>query len=287
MQSQQNKQIYSELFSDNDENLHSKKIEYDFDLPKVIKNAVNIIKEKSNPYSSLFQTKKSNIKNPCGICQKSVNKNQHAIYCTICLRWIHRKCNGTSLKEYEYLTEEDDDIPWQCILCDIDEMAFKFPFSHLSKIELNDLYGLDFPFQLQLLPNYELRSKLSHIPTLDNFDLDENYVQSINSNYFDILDLQKLNDTVSRKHFSLFHVNTRSLSKHFDQLLTVLSSSKINFDVIGISETKQKTGMGFLVNVDINNYFMYTQPSKLASGGVAIYVNDKLGHPRVEDVYCY
>ena len=74
MQSKQNKQIYSELFSDNDENLHSKKIEYDFDLPKVIKNAVNIIKEKSNPYSSLFQTKKSNIENPCGICQKSVNK---------------------------------------------------------------------------------------------------------------------------------------------------------------------------------------------------------------------
>ena len=141
-------------------------------------------------------------------------------------------------------------------------MAFKFPFSHLSKIELNDLYGLDFPSQLQLLPNYELRSKISHIPTLDNFDLDENYVQSINPNDFDILDLQKLNDTVSRKHFSLFHINTRSLSKNFDQLLTVLSSSKINFDVIGIPEAKQTTGMGFLVNVDINIYFMYTQPSE-------------------------
>ena len=101
-------------------------------------------------------------------------------------------------------------------------MAFKFPFSHLSKIELNDLYGLDFPSQLQLLPNYELRSKLLHIPTLDNFDLDENYVQSINSNYFDILDLQKLNDTVSRKHFSLFHVNTRSLSKNFTTYCIIL-----------------------------------------------------------------
>ena len=58
-------------------------------------------------------------------------------------------------------------------------MASKFPFSHLSKIELSDLCGLDFPSQLQLLPNYELRSKLSQIPTLDNFDLDENYLQSI------------------------------------------------------------------------------------------------------------
>ena len=42
--------------------------------------------------------------------------------------------------------------------------------------------------------------------------------------------------------------------------------------------------MGFLVNVDINNYFMCTQPSKLASGGVAVYVNDKLDHSRVEEM---
>ena len=245
---------------------------------------MNIIKEKSDPYSSIFQLRNLTLRilvESAKICQKSVNKNQHAIYCSL-FRWLHRNCNGTSLKEYEYLTEEDDDIPWQCLPYDIDEMPSKFPFSHLSKIELNDLYGLDFPSQLQLLQNDELRSKLSHIPTSDNFNLDENYVQSINSNYFE--KLQKLNDTVSRKHFSLFHANTRSLSKHFDQLLTVLSSSKINFDVIRISETKQKTGMGFLVNVDINNYFVYTQPSKLASGGVTIYINDKLDHSRVEDM---
>ena len=116
-----------------------RKISYDFYLPKVIQNAVNIIKEKSDPYFSLFQTKKSNIKNPCGICQKSVNKNQHAIYCTVCLRWTHRKCNGTSVKEYEYLTEEYDDIPRQCLLCDSDQMVSKFPCSHILKIELNEM----------------------------------------------------------------------------------------------------------------------------------------------------
>ena len=44
------------------------------------------------------------------------------------------------------------------------------------------------------------------------------------------------------------------------------------------------TGKDFLVNVDINNYFMYTQPSKLTLGGVAIYANDKLDHSRVDDM---
>ena len=67
--------------------------------------------------------------------------------------------------------EEDENVPWQCIICYIDEMALKFPFGYQSKMEQNDLYGTDLPFHLQLLPSYEIRSKLSKIPTLDNFEL--------------------------------------------------------------------------------------------------------------------
>ena len=51
--------FYTELFSDNltNENLHSKKTEDDFDLPKVINNAVNVIKEQSDPYSTKMSIK--------------------------------------------------------------------------------------------------------------------------------------------------------------------------------------------------------------------------------------
>ena len=80
-----------------------------------------------------------------------MNKNQKAIFCTFCLNWIHRKCNGTSNKEYDLLVLEDDSTPWQCILCNIEEMAAKFPFTHSTNMELNDLCGLDFPSLLQLL----------------------------------------------------------------------------------------------------------------------------------------
>ena len=87
----------------------------------------------------------------------------------------------TSFTEYETLVLEDDDIPWQCIICEIVNMASKFPFGYLANMELNDLHGLDLPLQLQLLPSHELRSKLFHIPSLNNFDLNENYIQTINS----------------------------------------------------------------------------------------------------------
>ena len=143
---------------------------------------------------------------------------------------------------------------------------------------------MDFPSQLKLLPTYELRSKLSHIPTLDDFDMDENYVQSINSKSFDISDFSKLNITSIDKHFSIFHVNTRSLSKNFDQLQSVLSGLGLVFDLIGITETKQQMEKDFITNVDINDYHLYTQHSKGAAGGVAIYANNKLDHFRRKDL---
>ena len=113
-----------------------------------IKNQPKISKDSSNAKPT------HNIKHPSGICHKSVNKNQQTIFCTFCSKWVHRKCNGTSVNEYDILIEEDDNLPWQCTLCAIDEMASKFPFDYLSKMELSDIYGLDLPSQLQLLPSY-------------------------------------------------------------------------------------------------------------------------------------
>ena len=132
-------------------------------------------------------------------------------------------------------------------------------------------------------PFNELRSKLSHIPNLDNFDMDENDVQSISSKYFDISDFSKSNFSFS-KQFSLLHVNTGSLSKNFDQLSAVLSALGIPFDVLSITETKRQIGKEFISNVSIDNYLMYTQPSKSSAGGVAISINNKFDHVKRDDL---
>ena len=76
-----------------------------------------------------------------------------------------------------------------------------------------------------------------------------------------MLDFSKSNFSFS-KQFTLFHVNTRSLSKNFGQLSAVLSALRISFDLLGITETKQQIGREFISNVNIDNYLMYTQPSK-------------------------
>ena len=62
---------------------------------------------------------------PCGICKKNVNKNQKAIECTQCNQWIHIKCNGTSLEDYNIMLETNNilseeeiaDLTWICNKC--------------------------------------------------------------------------------------------------------------------------------------------------------------------------
>ena len=61
-----------------------------------------------------------------------------------------------------------------------------------------------------------IRSKLSKLPNLDDYEIDENYVQAINSKYMDQLNFNKLTSTLS-KSLSLMHVNIRRLSKHIDE----------------------------------------------------------------------
>ena len=133
----------------------------------------------------------------------------------------------------------------------------------------------------------ELRSKLSHIPSLDNFDINENYIQSIHSKYCDFPDFVKRSSSLSDETFSLFHSNTRSLSKTFDQLQNVLSATKTGFDVIGITETKQRIDKDFSVNINMEGYQMHTQSSQLNAGRVAIYIDEKLDHFKWDDLSKY
>ena len=83
---------------------------------------------------------------------------------------------------------------------------------------------------------------------------------------------------------SLFHVDIRCLSKHIDEFEIVLHASKIIFDFIGVSETKQLINKDFISNVGIEGYQMYFQPSESASDGVAIYVINKLDNFRKDDL---
>ena len=139
-----------------------------------------------------------------------------------------------------------------------------------------------------MLPSFTVYSKLSKMPNRSDFDMDENLTYTINSKYYSLAEISKLNPVQTvNELFSLFHMNIRSLSAHHDELTLLLSSLKFKFDVIGISETKEESDKGFLSNVDIPGYNIHTQPTNSSAGGVAFYIKSTLDYKIREDIHIY
>ena len=172
----------------------------DPNLAHIISSVVSNIK--SDTDSKKLKKKTRTCKDPCSICSKNVNKNQKAIKCKECLMWSHASCNGIGKTEHVKLVAEADDVPWYCIPCLILANAKNFPFGFLSKTQLCELYGNDSPSQVDTLPSLEILSKLNNIPSLNSFDIDENFVHTIDSKYYRVQDLPKSTD--HEANFSLF-----------------------------------------------------------------------------------
>ena len=105
--------------------------------------------------------------------------------------------------------------------------------------------------------------------------MDENLINKVNPNYYDIINFPKIRTT--KDSFSIFHLSSRSLTAHLDELQLLLSALKLDFDVIGISETKEQSSR-FLSNVNLDGYILYSQCSNTSAGGVGLYVKENLDH---------
>ena len=57
----------------------------------------------------------------------------------------------------------------------------------MDKSDLLDLNGIDLPSQLKLLGSYEIKSRQTNLPSLQDFDMDENVIHKVNSKYYDIV----------------------------------------------------------------------------------------------------
>ena len=51
----------------------------------------------------------------CLKCNRAVAKNNRAVQCNICDKWVHIACNN--LNTYTYKNLQKDKSPWQCICC--------------------------------------------------------------------------------------------------------------------------------------------------------------------------
>ena len=90
--------------------------------------------------------------------------------------------------------------------------------------------------------------------------------------------IQELSTSSTSHHdLSFLHMNIRSLSCHFDELLTLLSNLNISFDVVAVSETWDSFERPLSTNVDIPGYDFFSSKSNSQNDGVGLYIKTSLG----------
>ena len=220
--------------------------------------------------------------NLCGICNKRVHSNQKFLTCKQCNHRIHITCNDISSKEYPTYCAAPYVTNWICLSCTIVNAAVIFPFTLETDESLLALNSINLPSLTYLMPSYEITSELINLPNLSDYDIDENLIGHINSQYCAIDELGTLE--ASDKDFSLLHMNIRSLPLHHDELLGLLSNIDIDFKVIGLSEIKIPKDVSIRFNIDIPGYKFHHTSSNSASGGVGIYVKSNLTVNKRDDL---
>ena len=249
---------------------------------------VESLKQNKNYYKNIINANKH--PDPCGICQKNVNSNQKAIECTTCKHWIHIKCNGTTAEDYNTMidnnsllsVEQIDNIVWHCNKCLLSNMAKIFPFGLESNQELKCLNNSDSLDILDKLPSYEIISKAHGIDSLNDFDLDENIISNINSRYYSVHEYKSLNN---KNSFNIFHTNLNGLGNKIDLIHNFINTTKLDIDIVNISETSQKENIDFTTNISLNGYRApFTIGYKTARGGVALYAKTDLNVFEREDL---
>ena len=91
----------------------------------------------------------------------------------------------------------------------------------------------------------------------------------------------------NNKSLTLFHINTCSLNKNFDDLQHLLSCTKTKFDIIAISETRITKQVSLLNNLNLNNYSFEFTPTEISAGGTLLYIANHLSYKYCNDLNIY
>ena len=86
------------------------------------------------------------------------------------------------------------------------------------------------------------------------------------------------------KRFSTFHLNISSLTKHFDELSTLLYLLEIQFSVIGITETKFSKNIIPSIKFSLPNYSIEHTPAESSAGGALLYIANYLTYKKRKDL---
>ena len=205
--------------------------------------------------------------------EKIVKPRDKAICCYLCTKWIHTRCNNLNDLDYEFLKSNDE--TWYCKTCIQENLPFCNKKINPNKINLGNA-GID--------PNLKnLLCRLNNFSEKENID-NENLPDC---KYRDISYFPSLGVELKSKCLSFFHLNINSLSKNFDNFSHLINELKLEFDILGISESRILKSQSLNTNVSLPNYVIEQTPTESTAGGALLYINKRHSYKTRSDLAIY
>ena len=213
----------------------------------------------------------------CGICENTIASNHKKLSCTICLRYIHMKCNKFETKDYDYYQKNNLELfCTKCLsenlpLLSLKDKEFLLTIDGININEEIDVDVLQLKNSQQTIANKlnkVINDYSNDISTSDEYDFDE--MPLIQCQYYSIDEFKKKKFN-SSKEFSVLHLNIHSVEAHIEELRVILQLIDYEFDFICLTETKVKQNIEPKVDIKIQNYQSpIGLPTEAAKGGVLI-----------------
>ena len=212
----------------------------------------------------------------CNTCGKSV-KDRNFIKCNLCLTKVHLKWNFLNYVDSQYVKFSNK--TWQCYNCNKD----LFPFTSINNFKLCSLLSDRFYCKsdsnkscFTLKPPKSLLHLFNEY-TFFSSDISNTPENMINSNYYDIHQLQTLKEFTDKSSLSLFHLNTCLLSKNIHDFECLIQSTKV-----AVSESKITKNKLPPVDISIPNYSYEFSPTEANPGGTLICIRNHLSYKSLE-----
>ena len=153
--------------------------------------------------------------------------------------------------------QNEKNTKWFCIICTKEFL----PFSNLNNEEfIYTVKGKNIKFthvaEKQKSRKIKFCNKFNTISVKSGHDGTE---------YWDPGKINKPEN--SKDSLNFLHLNISSLPYHFSELQTLLSSTKVNFDIIAISESRIKQNEYPIDNINLQNYNIEHCTTEAANGG--------------------
>lgn len=202
---------------------------------------------------------------PCSICNKEVKEGSDAVFCDFCKQWVHHRCSQLTRSDFKSLVNSQDAEVWSCLRCNCEILPFN-QNDHVDEQE--KIFNQPTKFK-------EFFSDMNSAS--DNDDTDPNQHPDgqcgfLKCRYYDVPEFKSL--TSSKNFFSFLHLNISSITKHLDDLESLLSSVNHHFKIIAISESRLTTSQTH--NPLLEGYHSYSTPTEAQAGGTILYISDTL-----------